>query len=291
MPEQALTIIPASPEVLSLKVPDSPLVAQAKALQIKTDGDVITAKDYRGQLKAREKFIMEDVTGPQFAVNIKNAHSLHKSLVAAAKVFTDPINDAIGIIDKGLGSFEMEKSRLKDESDRIAREEQDRERQKIMDAAQAKIDRAMKSTGKIETQIEAMQLIVDDLLASEEARTLAARQIEVLRLKLENNQDRAQEIQKTAERAMDALPVASPAAVNYERTKGVSVQKVVDASFYEIPGSEAKKLLIKLVAEGKAPDVILDVNIGALTKLVRMGVVFPAEAVKVTDVASYRGRG
>jgi len=277
------TVIPTSPEVLSLKVPDSPLVAQAKALKIKNDDDVLTAKDFRVQLKAREKFIMEDETGPQFGINIKNAHALHKSLHASAKFFTDPINEAIDILDKGIGYHEMEKRLAKEEADRLAREEQEKERQRIMDAAQAKIDRAMKSTGKIETQIEEMQKIVDDLLATDEARTLAARQIEVLRLKLENHQEKAEEIQKTAERAMYALPVARPASVDYTKTKGVKVKKtgeVID-----------KTALIKAVAEGKLPDVIFDINQGHINRLINMGIVFPADAVKVIEEAKYGGRG
>jgi len=284
MSETALiTTIPAAPEVLSLRVPDSPLVAQAKNLVIRTDDDVITAKDLRGQLKTRIAFVMDDPTGPQFSINISGAHKLHKSLVAAAKVFTDPCNEAVGIIDTFIGRFDQEKRRLKELADQQAREEQEKERQKIMNAAQAKIDRAMKSTGKIETQIEEMQKIADDLLATDEARTLAARQLEILRLQLENKQDQAAAIQKTAEQAMDALPVASAETAGFTKTAGVRVKK---------EGEVINKMaLIKAVAEGKIPDVILDINQGHINRLINMGIQFPVDAVTVRETAKYGGRG
>jgi vacuolar-type H+-ATPase subunit I/STV1 len=277
------TVIPASPEVLKSLVPASPLVAQAKKLPFNTHDDIANAKSIRVQLKERRAFIMDDEKGPQYTKNINAAHKLHKSLCDSAKVFYIPIDEAVQIIDKGIGAFDQKQLALKEEADRLAREEQEKERQKIMDAAQKKIDNAMKSTGKIETQIEAMQKIADDLLATDEARTLAARQIEVLRLKLENHQDKAEKIQKTAERGMDALPVASPAAVDYSRTKGVKVKKigkVID-----------KAALIKAVAEGKLPDVIFDINQGHINRLINMGIVFPADAVKVMEEAKYGGRG
>jgi hypothetical protein len=277
------TIIPTSPEVLSLKVPDSPLVAQAKALQIKTDDDVITAKDIRSQLKAREKFIMDDPTGPQFSINTKNAHSLHKSIVAAAKVFTDPINEAVQIIDTNIGRFDQEKRRLKEIADQQAREEQEKERLKVMNAAQAKIDRALAMAGKTEQQIIDMQAIVDNPESSETEVTLALRKIEILRLQLENKQDQAAAIQKTAEQAMDALPVASASYAGLTKTAGVKTKKVAEVT--------DKLALIKLVAEGKAPDIIFEVDQGALNKLVNMGISFPADIVKVREESKYGGRG
>ena len=282
-PASPVTTLPIAPEVLSLRVPDSPLVAQAKALKIQTDDDVITAKELRGQLKARITFVMDDPAGPMFTANTNAAHKLHKSLVAAAAVFTVPCKDAIDIIDRGIGSHELKKRQEKEAADKKAAEDQAAERLKIMQAAQAKIDRAMKSTGKIETQIEEMQKIVDDLLATEDARTLAARQIEVLRLQLENKQEAAAQIQKTAEQAMDALPVASPASMDYVKTKGVR-----DTMSIEVLD---KLALIKLVAEGKAPENILEIDEGKLKAVIKVGVKFPANVVKVTQSAVYGGRG
>ena len=277
------TTIPASPEVLKSLVPDSPLVAQAKKFIIKTDDDVITAKDYRKQLKDREKFIMEDEAGPKYAINIKNAHALHKSLVASAKFFTDPINEAIGILDKGMGNHEMAKRQAKELADRQAREEQEAAQKKIMDAATAKINKALASTGKIEQQIIDMQAIVDNTDSSETEIELASRQIEVLRMKLDAHTEKAAQIQKTAEQAADALPVASPAAASYQKTAGVKVRKIAEVL--------DKLALIKLVAEGRAPENILEVDQGILNKLVNIGVTFPADIVRVKEEAKYGGRG
>jgi vacuolar-type H+-ATPase subunit I/STV1 len=277
------TIIPTSPEVLSLKVPDSPLVAQAKAFVIKTDEDVLTAKDYRKQLKDREKFIMEDEAGPRYAINIKNAHALHKSLVASAKFFTDPINEAIGILDKVMGAHEKEKRRLKELADQKAREDQEKERVKVMNAAQAKIDRALAMAGKIEDQIIEMQKVLDNPEANESEIEIASRKIEILRLQLENKQNAAAEIQKTAEQVMEALPVAAPESVNYTKTSGVKVKKVAEVL--------NKLALIKLIAEEKAPINIVEIDLGVLNKLVNIGVAFPANIVKVKEEFKYGGRG
>jgi hypothetical protein len=284
MPDQAVaTIIPASPEVLSLRVPDSPLVAQAKALQIKTDEDVITAKDIRSQLKARITFVMDDPTGPKFTENISGAHKLHKSLVAAAKVFTDPCNDAIGIIDTNIGKFDQEKRRLKELADRQAKEDQQAAQKKIMDAATAKINKALASTGRIEQQIIDMQEIVNNPESSETEIELASRQIEVLRMKLDSHTEKASQIQKIAEQAADALPVASPAAVSFTKTTGVKTKKI---------GTVLDKMgLIKLIAEGKAPDGLVDINEGMLNKLINIGVTFPADIISVREESKYGGRG
>jgi hypothetical protein len=277
------TIIPARPEVLSLKVPDSPLVTQAKALQIKTDEDVTTAKDIRSQLKARITFVMDDPKGPQFTININSAHKLHKNLVAAAKVFTDPCNEAIRIIDTNMGKFDDEKLRLKELAEKQAKKDQEAAQKKIMDAATAKINKALASTGKIEQQITDMEEIVNNPDSSETEIELASRQIEVLRMKLDSHTEKAAQIQKTAEQAADALPVASPAAVDYTKTGGVKRKK---------SGEVLDKLaLIKLVAEGKAPDVLFDLNQGALNKLINMGINFPVDIVKVNIESKYGGRG
>ena len=70
---------------------------------------------------------------------------------------------------------------------------------------------------------------------------------------------------------------------DYTKTKGVKVKKtgeVID-----------KTALIKAVAEGKLPDVIFDINQGHINRLINMGIVFPADAVKVIEEAKYGGRG
>ena len=209
--------------------------------------------------------------------------SKHKSLCDSAKVFYIPIDEAVQIIDKGIGAFDLKQLVLKQEADRQAREEQEAAQKKIMDAATAKINKALASTGKIEQQIIDMQEIVNNPDSSETEIELASRQIEVLRMKLDSHTEKAAQIQKTAEQAADALPVASPAAVGYIKTKGVK-----DVFSIEVLD---KLALIKLVAEGKAPENILEVDEGKLKKVIGVGVKFPANIVKVTQSAVYGGRG
>jgi hypothetical protein len=271
------TLVPLTPEVMTGKIVASTIPEAVKAV-IKT-ATVDELKAYRVQLKEYDKRVRVEHKSDE---NISLAAKLHKALIAARDVFLKPVDETITLIDRELGVRELAARQLKEQQERESREAQEIERQKVLDAAQKKIDNTMKASGKIETQIEQMQAIVDDLLASEEARTLAARQIEVLRLKLDNHQEKAQGIQKTAERVVDALPVAAPAAVDYERSKGVKVKKVATVT--------DKMALIKAVAAGRAPESVLDVNIGTLNRLLNMGIQFP-EGVSVTDDAKYGGRG
>jgi hypothetical protein len=288
MQSQPLTIIPADPEILSTKVPVLTIFTEIEKLVNKdvgkcTDEDIEIAKGYRKECKERIFFVMEDEKGPQYSKHTKAAHALHKSLVASAKLFTDPAEKAINRIDTFIGRFDQEKRRLKEIADQQAREEQEKERLKVMNAAQSKIDRALAMAGKTEQQIIDMQAIVDNPESSETEVTLALRKIEILRLQLENKQDQAAAIQKTAEQAMDALPVASASCAGLTKTAGVRVKK---------EGEVINKMaLIKAVSEGKIPDVVFDINQGHINRLINMGIQFPTEAVTIRETAKYGGRG
>lgn len=282
MSETTLTTIPAA-AVLESKVPEFPLVEQAKKLPFTTHDEVAYAKEVREKLKIHRAFIMDDENGLQYGKHIAAAHKMHKSLCDSAKKFYIPIDEAVQIIDKGIGAFATEQKRLKELADQQAREEQEAAQKKIMDAATAKINKALASTGKIEQQIIDMQAIVDNADSSETEIELASRQIEVLRMKLDTHTEKAAQIQKTAEQAVDALPVASPASVSYQKTAGVKVKKIGEVI--------NKTALIKAVAEGKIPDVVFDINQGHINRLINMGIVFPTDAVIVKKEAKYGGRG
>lgn len=282
------TIMPALPSTLETKIPSLPIFTEIQKLvkknvSICTDEDIETAKGYRKECKDRIFFVMEDEKGPQYGKHTKAAHALHKSLVASAKLFTDPAEKAISDIDKFIGSIDQEKRRLKELADRQAKEEQEAAQKKIMDAATAKINKALASTGRIEQQIIDMQEIVNNPESSETEIELASRQIEVLRMKLDTHTEKAAQIQKTAEQAAEALPVASPEAINYTKTGGVKTYKKCEIL--------DKLAFIKLVAEEKAPINTVEIDIGTIEKLVKIGVVFPASIVKVTENSRYGGRG
>ena len=270
-----LTIIPAPPEGLLEEV--DPLVAQVKSIVASCNHDVVILKQVYANANKAIAGITEKCSKLCEATNLA-----HKEAVALRDAPIKILNEVKAIANSKIAGFETEQKRLRDEADRQAREEQAIERQKVIDAAQAKITRALASTGKIEQQITDMEIIVFDANSTPTEIELATRQIEILRLKLEGQQEKAAAIQKTAEQAADALPVVSAVAVAYERVKGVKT--------VWIPEVTDKMALIRAVAEGRAPESVVDVNMGMLKKLSNMGVRFN-EGVRLTEDAKYTGRG
>jgi hypothetical protein len=269
-----LTIIPPPPEGLLTEV--DPLVAQVKSMIVQNKDDVLTLKQIYSNANLAIAGIKEKCAPLCTATD-----RAHSEAVALRDAPIKILNEVKAIANQKIAGYETEQKRLRDEADRLAREEQQAERQKVMNAAQAKITRAMGTASKIEDQIASLQVVVD-LSDSQTETELAQRQIEILRLKLENQQDKAAAIQKAAEQAADALPIASAVAINYERVKGVKVTL--------IPEVTDKLALIKAVAEGRAPESIIDINLGMLKKLANMGIKF-SEGVRLTEDAKYTGRG
>jgi len=269
MTTASLTI--TNPESLSAQVEKSELVSQAKAIVVQVAEHVETAKDIIRQIKERRAKI--DGT---FDSHIKAAHHAHKNLVATKKGFTDELDESERIIKGKIGSYELEQRRLKDEADRKAREEAEAERAKILMAAQKKLDRIINASGKIEDQIAELE---KELSEGENTATQAeflSRQLEILRLKLDGQQEKALQAQQAAERAAESAPVIA-ASTSYEKTKGVRVVLV--------PEVTDKMALIQEVAAGRAPESVLDVNMGTLKKLVNMGVKVQAGVVCREDTS------
>jgi hypothetical protein len=94
-------------------------------------------------------------------------------------------------------------------------------------------------------------------------------------MKLDGQQEKAAAAQKQAEIAVESVPVV--AATVYGKTKGVRVVLV--------PEVTDKMALIREVAAGRAPESVLDVNMGALKKLCNMGVKFGAGVVCREDTS------
>lgn len=270
-----LTIIPPPPEGLLTEV--DPLVAQVKSMIVQSKGDVLTLKQIYSNANLAIAGIKEKCRPLCEATD-----RAHSEAVALRDAPIKILNEVKAIANSKIAGYETEQLRLRNEADRQAREEQAIERQKVMDAAQASITRALNSSNKIEAQIAALfSDAIGHPLSSPVEVELAQRQIEILRLKLEGQQEKAAAIQKTAEQAADALPIASPIALNYERVKGVKVTL--------IPEVTDKMALIKAVAEGRAPESVIDINMGTLKKLTNMGIKF--EGVRLTETSTYSGRG
>ena len=274
MPESNLTIIPTK-ETLQKEV--SPLVAQVSSMIVRNKDDVTVLKQIYSNANLAIAGIKEKCQALCAATD-----KAHSEAVALRDAPIKILNEVKAIANQKIAGFETEQKRLRDEADRQAREEQTAERQKVINAAEAKIKLALASAGRIENQIAMMQAILDNVDGSEAEKAIASRQIEVFRLKLESQQDKAAAIHMAAEQAADALPVASAVAVNYERVKGVKT--------VWIPEVTDKMALIRAVAEGRAPESVIDINLGMLKKLSNMGVRFN-EGVRLTEDAKYTGRG
>lgn len=259
-----------SPETLSAQVEKSEIVEISSKMLVTTIQHVEIAKDSIRQIKERRNKI--DAT---FDTHIKSAHAAHKALVATKKGFTDELDEAERILKGKIGAFELEQRRLKDEADRKAREEAEAERKKILDAAQKKMDRIIAASGKIEDQITALEAELQNGENTEAQTEFLSRQLEILRLKLDGQQEKALQAQQQAERAAESVPVV--AATSYEKTKGVRVVL--------IPEVTNKMQLIQEVAAGRAPEGVLDVNMGMLKKLVNMGVKIQAGVVCREDTS------
>jgi hypothetical protein len=253
----ATTTAIARPE--DLQVEASPVVQNASSLVVTSRAESAGAMDVLREIKARRKKIDET-----FDEHISSAHKAHKALVAKKKTFTDELDQAERIIKGKIGNFELAERKRADEEERIRREEAEKDRLRLLGNAQGKITKAMGASAKIEEQIAALHVVIASPDSSELEAELAARQVEVLRLKLEGQQEKAIEAQRAAEIAVDAVLSVAPATTTYERTKGVRTEKV--------PEVRDKMALIRAVAAGKVPDAVLEVDLGKVKKLINMGV-------------------
>lgn len=259
MGEAALVLKPED-----IQVEQSPIVATAKALTVTSSQEVEAARDMIRQIKDRRKKIDDT-----FDEHIKAAHQAHKALVAKKKSFTDELDEAERVVKGSIGKYELEQLRIREEQERKAREDAERERQKLLNAAKAKIDRITGSVDKIEIQITGLQQIVSDPASSELEVEMASRQIEVLKLKLEGQQERAAQVQQEAEAAAFAAVPVTPAATASAKVSGVSSKIVL------IPTINDPLALIKAIADGKAPPTLIkEWDMTALKKLVNMGMKF-----------------
>ncbi|KAF0218821.1 MAG: hypothetical protein FD174_2604 [Geobacteraceae bacterium] len=219
----------------------APVKLAAMELVVSAPAHVEIARDGIREIKRRRE-VIDSHCDP----GIKQAHQLHKQLVADKKKLTDELDEAEKIIKRKVADFQLEQERITKEAEEQARKEAEAEKQKILTAAQGKITKAMNAGNKLEEQIAALQLLIENAETTETEREMAKRQMEVLWLKLEGQQDKAAEAQRQAEIAAEAITVIPLAAIP-AKTAGVSGKKV-----YNIVSIDAETL-IKAIAEGKAP--------------------------------------
>ena len=240
MATEAVITIPALPSTVSGSLEaTSPLIAAAKALVIRSAEDVVKVRDFCSTVTAKMALIDE-----KFDPNIKAWHAGHKGALALKKEFYTPCEEAIRIGKGHIKVWDMEQERLAEQARQKAQRDADALRQKQIQAAQAKIAKALEKAGSIEEKIAACNAVIEDENTSETELALAERQLEVFQLQLQGLEDKAREAQEKAQDIAEA-PAYIPAAAVVEKTKGVSSKKVY------IITSIDNAALIKAIAEGK----------------------------------------
>lgn len=226
----------------SLKAEVSPIKAKAEAMIINTTADVELARDFIKAIKERRAKIDET-----FDKNIKDAHLLHKGLVATKKTFTDVLDDSEKTVKMKIGGHQLKCEQEAREAAEKARKEFEADQQRKIEAYRKRIDATLAKAGTIQEKVAALeaQLSGADMMEGIE-QTLIERQLEVLRLQLQGLEDKALEAQQKAEEVAETPAYIPPAAV-VEKTAGVSSKKV-----YNIVNIDAT-VLIKAIASGKFP--------------------------------------
>jgi len=233
----------------------------AMILKVASPADVEHARDGIREIKRRR-----DVINDHCDSGIKQAHALHKQLVADKKRLTDELDEAERIIKRKVGDYQIECERLAREEQEKARKAAEVEQQRKVEAARKKIEKALEKAGTIQEKIDAVTAVIEDETTTDTELALAERQLEVLNLQLQGLNDKAQEAQEKAVEIAEAPAYIPPAAV-VEKTKGVGVKKV-----YDILSIDSAKL-IKEIAEGKGnANLVKEWDITTLKKLALLGI-------------------
>lgn len=249
----------------------------ALALVVTCPQEVEYARDGIREIKRRRGIIDEHCDS-----GIKQAHQLHKQLVADKKKLTDELDEAEKIIRRKMADYAAEEERKRLEEQRRAQQEAERLRQLAISNANRKLETVMGKASTVQDQIEAVQTILDDPEATEADKTLTTRKLEVLNMQLQGLQDKAEEAQQKAEIAADAIPEVTAAPV--EKIAGVSAKKTfvichIDAS-----------LLVQEIAAGRAPaNLIKQWDETALKKMAALGMTFKGVTYQEDRSISVRG--
>jgi hypothetical protein len=221
-----------------------PILKAANALIVKDTAGLEAAAQGKAIIKAR----LTAIHGI-FDEDIKKADQLHKSMVANRNGFTGQLEEANRIIDRKVSAHRLEQDRIAEENAREERRKAEQERQAAIDAANEKIAKALTNAGTLEQKIQAALTIARDPSLSVTEREMAQRQLNVFNAQLEGLQDTAREQQEQVEEVAAAPVYIAP--VVQEKVKGLTSRKV-----YKVTGIDPM-VLIKLIAEGKAPITIL----------------------------------
>lgn len=202
---------------------------------------------------------------------IRKAHDAHKEAVAQRKKHEQPLIEAEGIYKRSMLMYTQEQERQRQEQERKAREAAEREQAKLREQAAA-------AEAKAKAESERLRKEAEEAAAAgraEEAAKLAA--------KAQTAEDKGAAKAEGLKDRADLVPTPVIAS-NTPVVSGISTRKTYAAKVTD------KMALIKAVAEGRAPDNVLEANqtvLNALARSMKEGFSYPGvELVTETGIAS-----
>jgi hypothetical protein len=247
----------ADTEVIKeIKVQSITIQERVKTLVIKSDNDLIPARDAVQDIKAFIAKIHEKLDK-----NVKTADELHKGLVKERNEYLLPLKTLQATIEDKIKAFIVEKEvAAKKEQSRLnelARQEAEAAQMK----ADKKIAALMEKAGGLQGQIDALTEALHAPDVTEAETGQIERQIDALHRKLEAATEKAEMVQVMAEQSV-VVPVVVQTTT---KVAGMSVGKRTVLVSVDL------KTLASAVGAGTIPVTVLSANEGAIIKLIDAG--------------------
>jgi len=234
-------------EVKVIEEKGAAIVIKAKALTIKDDESLETAKDMVRDCRS----LMKEVDAT-FGPMKKKASAAHKEICAQEKKHLSPPEQAKKIVEDSIGVYITECNRLAQiEEERLADL-----RTKEVDRITKRLEKHIAQGTDIEKQLEELETKLESYEVGSPDAEATSKMIEVLATKLRNKVETI-EINQVQAEEVHIAPV---------QTTRPSLKGVGSGRKERIPTVFNKASLIKSIAEGKAPFELLDVNMGKLKK-------------------------
>ena len=238
---------------------DVPLrIARANQVVIRTEDDVVLAKKFINEDKEQRNKIIE-----YWKPLKEKTRAAYEDVRLKEKALLEVIDNARKVFDQKIITFY-------DEQERIAREEAEKEaerlrkeKEKILAKVEKQIDSLSAKQASLQDQIAVLVKMLESAENEVEAEIIQAK-IDILTAKSEGATEKIQEAQtKIDEVSIPEVPVTQTAA---PQVGGVSAKTKL------IPEVVSPMLLVRAVAEGKVPiGVVKAFDITLLARLVNSG--------------------
>ncbi len=185
------------------------------------------------------------------------AHAAHKAIVARRDETLAIPEQAKSIANQKLTTYNREQEAIRMEAEAKLREKARKEHERQLEKAQAAIDKILSKSGDHQETIELlnMELKRDDLTDIE--RRQMESQIEMEQAIIDNNQEKAEEIQARAEEPVFVAPTILPQT---EKVAGMVVKSKVEMQIIN------PLAVLKSISEGLLPMSCVKINEAEIKK-------------------------